>query len=161
MNYNKYLEQLIAVNKERENEFPKMKVFSCGREKDPYANKFTYEHLDYNFVLVFNKSKKSDVNFRGFVIEVQSKDIKYWDKFSEHEQEIRKEIGDVGLVMNPKTTAKAFWWIRAHLPTANIEDESTWEKGIKWQIDTMLKFLEVFSKYADKSILSKKKIMKH
>jgi len=161
MEYKEYFKKLIAENKKRKDEFPNNKVFT-HTGKNSHTNPRIHPHkgLPYNFVIASEDSKNFGSDFVGFVVELKSDKIAYWDILKAYENEIKKEFDNNELMSKPPNSGESphWWWIFARLP-ANIEDESTWEKGINWQIDTMVKFLEVFPKYAEKEIPSKEKKM--
>lgn len=148
MDYKKYFEKLIALNKKRKNEFPKDKIFSYSREKNYYTNMFQYEGGEYNFVISTQNSVKYGIDFIGLIVEIQSKND-YFQELEKSKDRIKNELGeDLVIKWLPKEESQNgfLWNIHAKLEV-DIENESKWDEYIKWHIDTMIKFLKVFSKY--------------
>lgn len=147
MNYKKYFEILIKENERRKTEFPNNKVFSHNRESDYYTSKFVHEGVEYNFVISTPNSTKYG-NFIGLIVEVQSKN-NFFEELEKYQVIINEELGE-DLIVEWKSKQESqngdLWNIHTKLE-ANIEDENKWNEYAKWQIDTMIKFLEVFPRY--------------
>lgn len=155
MDYKKYFDKLIALNTKRKNEFPNEKIFKHTRDTDYYSNKFTYMGFQYNFVISTDKSTKYGKDFIGLIVEllIDDKDYaeSYFYQLYEYKDEIEDKINFTNIYWRQKESEDRANRYRLYSKLEiDIEDESLWETAIEWQINTMIKFLQVLPSYTKK-----------
>jgi len=154
MNYKDYFQKLIAVNTERSHEFPKNKIFNYSRDTNYYTNPFRYRNFEYNFVVSNPKHSKVFGNsFEGMIVELYINDRMYGKSFfnqlKQFKVEIEKALGNNIFWRSKQTSDRSsIYRIYAKLE-ADLNNISQWDTYINWQINTMIKFLEVLPIYTE------------
>jgi len=164
MNYEKYYSILTEENRRRKNEFPDNKVFSQSRASNKYTNIFMYKEFKYNFTISTPKSNIYGEEFEGLIVELLcERESDYFESFNDlksHQNQIEAEFQNLELIWSNIDDSRngTRWRVYSKLE-ANIEDESKWREYIDWQLNTMIKFLEVFPKYTKELKKERKRIM--
>jgi hypothetical protein len=152
MNYNEYFKKLTKKNEERKWEFPKEKVFSFGKGKY-HTNLFTYKNCKYNFVISTQNSQSYGKEFIGFIVEIfldKDNNEKVFNNLYKHKEDIEDYFGEETIIWQDKKDTPSGNVYRVYSKyCVEIEDEDKWDECIDWQINTMIKFLEIFPNYSE------------
>ena len=141
--YNEYYEKLIEKNVERQNEFVNNIIFS-HYENNYYTNARQIHAIKYNFIISSNITSVYEV--KGFIVEIYIDNVhfkSYFNQLKALKEEIETNIGQSLVWQERPTICRIF----AKSQVENIEDKTKWNEYIDWQINTMIKFLQVFPQY--------------
>lgn len=141
--YNEYYEKLIEKNVERQNEFVNNIIFSHN-ENNYYTNARQIHSIKYNFIISSNITSVYEV--KGFIVEIYIDNVhfkSYFNQLKALKEEIETNIGQSLVWQERPTICRIF----AKLEIENIQNETKWNEYIDWQINTMIKFLQVFPTY--------------
>jgi len=151
MNYNKYYNKLVIENEKRKSDFPNQKVFTHANNKY-YTNVFTYNNFKYNLVIATSNSNAYGGDFSGLIVELYLDDqYDYKEQLiqlKKDKDEIESKIGltNGNIVWQSESTKGTVCRVFARLE-ADIDNESKWDDYINWQLNTMIKFLNVLPEY--------------
>ncbi len=151
MNYKEYFKKLIEVATNRSDEFPQNKIFNHSRN-NCYTNHFIYEGFVYSFVISSSKSRIFGKSFEGviveFLIDDESNGDSYFNQLKQFKMNIEESFDNTIIYWRAKQEGDNSNRYRIYAKMkADIKDTKNWDIYIKWQIDTMIKFLEVLPKY--------------
>lgn len=156
MNYKKYFEKLIEVGKSKKEFFPNKINFKHSRDTDHYLNTYLVKGFQYSFVISTSRSTTYGKNFKGVIVElyIDGNYCKgYFEQLKKYEIEIEKELNlnNITITWQEKGESARGTVCRIYAALeVDIEDESRWDEYIDWQINTMIKFLNILPKYTDK-----------
>lgn len=144
MDYKKYFQQLISIAKEYGLEL------NHSLDKHHYINVKTIDGYKFNLVISSKKSKAYGEKFTGFIVEIYMDGTNFREKFNNlYLQRLKIDSEIENLIWQDSSPTDKVCRIFSR-KEVSIENENEWEKSINWQINTLLKFLEVFPKYIDK-----------
>jgi len=160
MNYNNYFKKLIEKNEIKKNKFPNEKVFIHANGKY-HLNAFTYENVKYNFVISSKRSIAYGDDFEGLIVEIYIDNDyceSYFNQLKENQNSIEKDLNIENIVwQSPRNTFSGNVSRIFAKHSVDVNDNSRWDEYIDWQINTMIKFLDVMPKYTRD--LNKSRIM--
>lgn len=149
MNYNEYFNRLLSHKKS----------FSLNGKKKEFKVKNSRNHTQhitdgkiyYNFVIVSKKTRGTyGKNFEGFIVETyingHLNTETYFNQLLMQRSNIENKLQNIELYWEQSPNSNKTFRVYAKFE-ADIEDESKWDMCIDWQINTMIKFLEVFPRY--------------
>ncbi len=153
MDYKKYFTRLLQKSNEISEQFPRNHHFT-HRENNYYADALSYNGVRFNYVISSNRSRTYGESFVGLIVELYIYKAGYVDSYFEqlkqYKEKIENEIGDEDIVWQSKKETPSENVSRVYARKAvDIDDESKWDEYIDWQVNTMVRFLEVFPKYVD------------
>ena len=154
MNYKQYFNKLIEKSNIFSNRFPRNYHFT-HRENNYYADALSYKGVRFNYVVSSSRSIAFGENFEGLIVELYiHKDgyvDSYYNQLISQREQIENELNIHDLVWQPRTDTPKKSVSRLYAKkSVNIEDTSKWDEYIEWQVNTMVKFLEVLPKYIDR-----------
>ncbi len=154
MDYKQYFNKLIKESNVFSNRFPKNYHFT--HKKNNYrAEGLSYKGVHFNYTVSSSRSRTYGEEFEGLIVELYIHKKGYVDSYYNQlifqREQIENELDINDLVWQPRidTPKKSVSRLYAK-KSVNIEDISKWDEYIEWQVNTMVKFLEVLPKYIDK-----------
>jgi len=145
MDYNKYYTRLQKSKGGN--------IFSHYNDRS-YIQK-TQDGFIYAMVCASEKSKAYGKEFEGLVVELYiddevSHDI-YFNHLKYYKDDIEQELDICEIVwQSSEDTFKGTVCRIFAKKSVEIDEENRWDEYIKWQIDTMIKFMKILPKYTNK-----------
>ena len=153
MDYRRYYEKLRIKNEEKKNMFPRRYVFSHSGN-NYYSDAMSSNGYRYNFVISSNRSRTYGNNFQGLIVELyisQDNYDSYFNQLLQFKERIEEELNIESIVWQSSAETPSGNVCRIYAKkSVNIDNESRWDEYIDWQINTMIKFIEVLPKYINK-----------
>jgi len=154
MNYNSYYEKLIDKNREKKSDFLNNHVFGHRDGKYHATNYPLGRGNSVNFVI----SSSYSIAFGegdGIVVELYITDSRYFQSYfnqlKQYKNNIERDLGVENIFWQSAEETQSGNVCRVYAKKiVDLEDESKWDEYIEWQINTMIKFLEILPKYIDK-----------